>query len=94
MTINTYNLIVRHVKWIIDLAKTLDYIPNGGNDSYVFTQNVPESTWNIIHNLGFHPNITVIDSAENTMYGSISYITTDQVILTFSAAFSGTAYLS
>ena len=62
--------------------------------AYVFTQAVSNDTWVITHNLGFYPNITVKDSGGSIVEGEISYTNSNSVTVTFSAAFSGTAYLS
>lgn len=68
-----------------------------GQISYIHTQAVPESTWTVVHNLGFVPNITVVDSAGSVVEGSYSYPSgseTTTAVLNFSGAFSGKAYLS
>ena len=57
-------------------------------------QNVASATWVITHNLGFKPNVTIIDSAGNIVEGEIAYTNSDSLIVTFSIAFSGEAYLS
>ena len=62
--------------------------------SYQHTQGVASNTWNITHNLQFYPNVTVQDSAGNIVEGEISYTNSDSLIVTFSNAFSGEAYLS
>lgn len=61
---------------------------------YVHTQNTPSTTWSITHGLGFVPNITVVDSGGTVVEGSYNYPNNDSVVLTFSSAFSGKAYLS
>jgi hypothetical protein len=66
----------------------------GGGGSLAYNQAVPTDTWVIVHSLGFNPNVTVVDSAGTTVEGSISYDSSTQITITFSAAFSGTAYLS
>lgn len=66
----------------------------GGGGSLSFEQQVPSDVWIILHNLGFQPNVTVVDSGGTTVEGSISYDSVNQITLTFSAAFSGFAYLS
>jgi hypothetical protein len=66
----------------------------GGGDSYVHNQGVVASTWTITHNLGYYPNVTVIDSALSTVEGDVTQISTNVLRLQFSAAFTGTAYLS
>lgn len=73
--------------------QTLSFvIPVGG--TYAHTQNTPASTWTITHSLGFYPNVTVSDSAGTILEGQIEYPNVTTVVLTFSAAFSGKAYLS
>lgn len=62
--------------------------------SYIHTQGVASSSWTITHNLGFHPNVTVVDSAGNIVEGELSYTNTASLTATFSTPFSGTAYLS
>jgi hypothetical protein len=66
-----------------------------GTNSYHHSQGPAASTWLITHNLGFMPNVTVEDSAHNVIEGGIiDYISGNQLSITFSAAFSGDAYLS
>jgi hypothetical protein len=78
----------------------LDVTPSdgGGGDpgvvSYVHVQGVGASVWNITHNLGWYPNVTVIDSTGRTVEGDLLHIDSDTLRLTFTGAFVGTAYLS
>lgn len=62
--------------------------------AYVHTQGIAASTWVITHNLGFYPNVTVIDSSGSEVEGDIVYTSSNVVTITFSAAFGGVAYLS
>ena len=62
--------------------------------AYVHTQGVSSDTWIITHNLGFYPNITVKDSGGSIVEGEITYTNSNSLTVTFSASFSGTAYLS
>ena len=62
--------------------------------AYAHTQGTSSATWTINHNLDFYPNVTVVDSAGTIVEGEISYTSRNQVVLTFSASFSGKAYLS
>ena len=62
--------------------------------SYIHTQGVTSAAWTINHNLHFYPNVTVQDSAGNIVEGEIAYNTLDSLVVTFSTAFSGEAYLS
>jgi hypothetical protein len=62
--------------------------------AYMHTQGVSSNTWVITHNLGFHPNVTVQDSAGNIVEGEIAYTNTNSLTVSFVSAFSGKAYLS
>ena len=65
-----------------------------GDSSFTYTQVTPETTWNILHNMGKFPSITVIDTADTVVTGQYTYIDNNNVTLTFSAGFAGTAYLN
>lgn len=60
----------------------------------VFVQGVPDDVWTITHGLGYFPNVTVVDSTGSEVEGEVKYQSISVIILTFSAAFSGKAYLS
>jgi hypothetical protein len=61
---------------------------------FAYTQGIASDTWYIEHNLGYNPNIVVIDSAGTVVEGSYEYPNVNTLIATFSGAFSGNAYLS
>ena len=62
--------------------------------NFVFTQGIPSATWNITHNLGKFPSVSVVDTADQLMYGDTEYLNEDSLTITFSAPFSGKAYLN
>lgn len=66
----------------------------GTGTGYVHTQTASSDSWVINHNLGFYPNVTVIDSAGTTVIGEVNYDSTNKLTIKFSASFSGKAYLS
>ena len=65
-----------------------------GGTTFEFNQGVSATTWNITHNLGKFPSITVIDTGDTVVTGEYTYINNNQVTLNFSAAFAGKAYLN
>jgi hypothetical protein len=65
-----------------------------GPVSYTHTQYSASASWSITHNLGYNPNVTVSDSAGTIIEGAIAYPTSSTIVLSFSSAFAGTAYLS
>ena len=62
--------------------------------NFVFTQGLPSATWNITHNLGKFPSVSVVDTADQLMYGDTEYFNENSLTITFSAPFSGKAYLN
>ena len=72
------------------------YVSNDtfGAGTFTFTQASASSTWTINHNLDKFPGITVVDSSGNVVVGFETYNNSNQIILTFSAPFSGKAYFN
>jgi len=66
----------------------------GGPMSYIHTQPTVSATWMVEHHLGWFPNVTVIDSAGSTVEGDVAHIDNETMTISFSGAFTGTAYLS
>jgi len=62
--------------------------------AYVHTQTVAAAVWTITHNLGKYPSVSIVDSANDEVIGEVRYTNTNQVVVTFSAAFSGKAFLN
>lgn len=61
---------------------------------YVHEQTVASSVWEIHHNIGRLPKVTVIDSGGSEVEGENHYPNLNTVIITFSAPFGGFAYIS
>lgn len=73
--------------------QTLNFVlPSSG--AYTHIQGSSASTWSITHNLGYYPSVTVVDNGDNVVIGDVSYISVNQVSISFSASFGGKAYLS
>lgn len=72
----------------------VDNIVNIVNQTYIYEQPSASAVWTINHNLGKHPSVTVVDSAGTVVVGDVQYTSNDQIICTFTGAFSGMAYLN
>lgn len=57
-------------------------------------QTSPSTTWNIIHTLGFIPNIIIVDTSGNVVEPEIQYLSANQIQATFSQPMTGKAYVS
>jgi len=61
---------------------------------YTHSQPVASSVWVINHNLVGKPSIAIVDSADTVVIGEVTYNSNSQVTVTFTAPFSGYAYLT
>ena len=64
------------------------------DSNYVYTQGSPSATWVVAHNLNEYCSVTVVDSADNMVFGEVLYNSLNQVTLTFAGAFSGKAFFN
>ena len=62
--------------------------------TFVFDQGAPATVWNIQHNLGKFPSVSVINNNNVVINGEVTYIDNNNVQLNFSAGFTGKAYLN
>jgi hypothetical protein len=65
-----------------------------GGSSYTHFQAVAAAVWTVNHNLGFLPSVVVVDSIGELVEGDVLYVDLNQLVLQFSAPFSGTARFS
>lgn len=63
-------------------------------DTYVHNQSSPSTTWSITHNMGKKPSVSIVDTADDQVEGEVTYVSNNQLIVKFSAAVSGKAYLN
>lgn len=71
-----------------------DIAPGSGDANYVHNQNSASELWTVNHNLGKYPSVSVVDSAGDECEGEVKYVSINQVLLKFSAAFSGRAFIN
>jgi len=81
----------------IGASTTLELITS--NVTYTFSQSSAANTWTITHNLGRYPSVTVVNSANTIINGSVTYNSVNQLTVTFfsegsALAISGKAYLN
>lgn len=67
----------------------------GGGDAFFrFVQSQANSEWSINHGLNKYPSVTVVDTAGTQGFGTVNYMDSNNIIVSFSSAFAGTAYLN
>jgi hypothetical protein len=76
----------------IDLDFT--YIKQQVREHYVHDQQVASTSWTVTHNMNKYPSVNVVDTANDEVTGDVRYNSLNQITITFTAAFSGKAYLN
>lgn len=74
-------------------GQTGDIIINE-DKTYVYKQLESSDTWIIKHNLNKYPNVTIVDSGDNMVFGETHYDSENQITISFIGAFSGKAFLN
>ena len=72
----------------------VDFANEAVDKTFTFTQPTPQLEWLINHNLEKFPSVSVVNENEILMYGDTTYIDDNNLKITFSAGFSGKAYLN
>ena len=67
--------------------------------NFTHNQNTTSNTWTITHNLNRFPSVTVVDSTNTIVIGTVVYNSANQLTITFfegssALAFQGKAYLN
>lgn len=62
--------------------------------AYTHGQTSTSTLWEVTHNMGFNPSVTVKDNYGNLIEGYVAYTSNSSLTIEFSSAVSGYAYLS
>ena len=81
------------------IGETVMHKPIIGNITYTHNQSSTSDTWVITHNLHRFPSVTVVDSADTIVQGTVVYNSNKQLTISFfsgssALAFQGKAYLN
>lgn len=77
-----------------DITRIENWSTDSADLHYSHDQGVPSAVWNIQHNLNKNPSAIVTDTAGTVVIGQIEYIDLNNIVITFNASFSGTAYIN
>lgn len=70
------------------------FIQDSYKFSHIHTQTVASSTWNITHNLNKFPSVSIVDSSNAEVIGEVEHTNANSLVVKFSAAFSGKAFIN
>jgi hypothetical protein len=95
---STENIVVSQpVETNVIVAPVQTYVTIQGTQQtavfYTHDQSVPSNNWIISHNLNGYPTAVVLDSAGTMCEGQFAYPSANQMVISFSNAFSGIAYI-
>lgn len=79
-------------EWAKKLKQQVDELAGAG--TYVHTQGVASNRWLIEHDLGYYPNVAVVDSSGQQVLTQIEYIDENTIRSITEFAFGGKAYCS
>jgi hypothetical protein len=83
------------LSWDEGLGQYVLTVSAGSGDlTYVHNQLAASPVWNVVHNLGKFPSVTVVDSGGTVVFGEVTHVDNMQLTLTFSVAFAGQAFLN
>ena len=66
----------------------------GGDKNFVYTQLVASAVWNVQHNLDKLPSVSIVNDDNVQVFASVEYVDNNNLIITFTAPFSGKAYMN
>ena len=69
-------------------------LKGGGDLSYVHTQAIAASVWNVTHSLIKKPAVTIIDEEGYEVEADVQHLSDNAVTITFSEPFAGTAHFN
>lgn len=72
-------------------ASTSTTVVSAAASRFRFQQSAPATVWVITHGLNRNPSVEIADSAGTLIDGDVTYVSPNQVIVTFSSPFAGTA---
>jgi hypothetical protein len=80
----------------VAIPQAIEIVQNviGNDQHFVFNQAIPESTWDITHDMNKHPSVTVVDSGGTEILGDITYLDSNHLLISFTSLCSGKAYLN
>ena len=81
----------------LDINKFYDFAVftlSSPDKTFEFDQGQPATLWTIQHNLNKFPSVSVVNNNNVVINGEITYIDNNNLTCTFSAGFSGKAYLN
>jgi hypothetical protein len=62
--------------------------------AYTYQQSIPSAAWVINHPLDRMVSVSVVDTSGSVVFGKVTYVDRNKILIDFNSAFSGEAYLT
>ena len=99
--INFYDIDLTFIAGNGNLNENKDYFISlltygviAGDKTYVFSQPTNATPWVVFHGLNKFPSVSVVNTANITVYGEVEYDSLNQVTISFNDATNGKAYFN
>jgi hypothetical protein len=91
---NTQNIIEVNAGGCLTRINLNPSIVINGNAKFEYVQYEPSAEWLIVHNLGFTPNVSSMDTENREIEGVVEPVDNNTIKILFSEPIAGIAYLS
>jgi hypothetical protein len=78
----------------ISVGIDYEYVQEQVRENYVHDQQVASNSWVVPHSLNKFPSVSVVNTANQTIVGDITYNSLNQLTITFTSQISGKAYIN
>jgi hypothetical protein len=68
--------------------------PPGADAHHIHIQDTASDAWQVAHNLGKRPSVTVVDSAGTVVIGTVQHVDANNLVISFGSPFAGEAILN
>lgn len=86
---------INPLKWEVVAEKGEPGSPGSSPQAYVHDQGPASALWTVVHNLGYNPNVTIIDSGGTEVRARVLYVDLNTLQIDFNGvAIGGKAYCS
>ena len=70
----------------------LEVAASGSDAHYTHNQSTVATSWSVTHNLGKKPTVSIVDTNDSEVIGTVQYIDNNSLVITLQQAYAGKAY--
>ncbi len=62
--------------------------------TFAYTQNTPAIVWDVVHDLNRYPSVTVVNTEGQVVQPDITYVSSNEIKISFAFPYTGSVYLN